>query len=565
MYILKIVIITTLLLQITYAFTIPEIIISEIYRDPFGAESSIGGGLSHEFVELTNLSRKTVSLTNVFITDGNDCDSIVPWISPIPGHEDCIYNKTELLPGQSALILDPDYPAAIKQNSLNRLPIAANTLILSINDKDLGNGLSSDDGLLLFKGTKSRIDTLYFCAADSLYESLQVPVSKVVLSNPANKEGLSVVPSALMRKLVFELCTKGFTPGVYEYMQGAWYAEWETRDVSPVTNTFTAIIMTLYTGTEETLVIPWALFADGMNVKRSALEIVNGFGSVTVINLAQNRTNIFEIDNKYTWNLYNSALVNDKSVIKASEINCRAAPDEPEWFEIVNKSKEDIINIQGYLFGNSESIFLMTNVKKLIMPNEYVVITKDSLQLRKKYPYLHTIIQPPVWHTLDNYKDTLLLLNADSLIIENCAYDSKMFKSWENQSIARTAFGTDSSGPQYWRIQDESNPGLPDFLSVKKVDKMTIGPIPFTPDNDGKDEFCAIYLPFTSAALLSLSIYGFDGKKLKTINIGNATEFFWNGKKDNNQYAPSGPFFVVAEYEKGNKKFKMRCRGILWR
>ena len=88
-----------------------QLIVSEIYRDPPGTEGSLGGGASHEFVELTNLGSDSVALDRLFITNGLEADSIVPMREPLTGHESCLYNAGSIPPGATALLLDSDYRA----------------------------------------------------------------------------------------------------------------------------------------------------------------------------------------------------------------------------------------------------------------------------------------------------------------------------------------------------------------------------------------------------------------------------------------------------------------------
>ncbi|MBN1306947.1 MAG: hypothetical protein JXA18_03455, partial [Chitinispirillaceae bacterium] len=142
----SIAVLTALIMLLTLVVPLPaQLIVSELYRDPLGTESSLGGGASHEFVEITNLGPDSIALDSLFITNGLEADSIVPVRETLPGHEQCLYGGRMIAPGAVALILDPDYRRAIVEDTSRRFLLPAGTLLLQCGDGEFGSsGFAAD-------------------------------------------------------------------------------------------------------------------------------------------------------------------------------------------------------------------------------------------------------------------------------------------------------------------------------------------------------------------------------------------------------------------------------------
>ena len=131
------------------------IIINEIMANPLGGEYEIPGGRSDEFVELYNLQGMgAIDLADCYLSDGHYNDLIIPWPDTIPLKDTDVITGTSLIPeGTYALILDSDY---IDSASVQPYNFPPNTIILTVDDNTLGNGLAvSSDPILLYDPTLS--------------------------------------------------------------------------------------------------------------------------------------------------------------------------------------------------------------------------------------------------------------------------------------------------------------------------------------------------------------------------------------------------------------------------
>ncbi len=58
---------------------------------------------------------------------------------------------------------------------------------------------------------------------------------------------------------------------------------------------------------------------------------------------------------------------------------------------------------------------------------------------------------------------------------------------------------------------------------------MDIGPVPFSPNNDGRDDLLAITLKVPPGNSVTITIYGFDGRQEKQFANNLQSTLLWNG------------------------------------
>ncbi|HUI91197.1 MAG TPA: hypothetical protein VLX68_03015 [Chitinivibrionales bacterium] len=254
------------------------------------------------------------------------------------------------------------------------------------------------------------------------------------------------------------------------------------------------------------------------------------------------------------------------TAIKINEIFPRAQTDCPEWLELANTSGVSI-NIKNWKYGHLDDSCLITATDFFVPANGFVVLTKDMTLFSAKYPATVSVIQPVRWRALDNYHDTLYVWDSSGVLCESAGWDSHWFDSWTDQSLARVSLTVSGLLPEAWVVASKASPGQPNSDAMWRASgaQLDIGPIPFTPNNDGKDDFLSIQLSLPAAATAVVSIYGFDGRKYLDLPTPPSRQFLWNGIAAGGRPAPAGPFFVVAEISENGNKHMIRKKGILWR
>jgi len=131
-------------------------IINEVMYDPRGPESS--AGLYNEAVEIYNPTDTTICLTSWRIKDRYDEDLIIPFpdSSILSSCPSCILSSC-IPPGGFGVILDRDYT---NPSSPDPMPYSfpSGTVLMSVDDAQIGNNLSQNDTLYIINGIGDTID-----------------------------------------------------------------------------------------------------------------------------------------------------------------------------------------------------------------------------------------------------------------------------------------------------------------------------------------------------------------------------------------------------------------------
>jgi hypothetical protein len=254
------------------------------------------------------------------------------------------------------------------------------------------------------------------------------------------------------------------------------------------------------------------------------------------------------------------------SAIRINEIFPRAQTDCPEWLELANRSSASV-NIKNWKYGHLDDSCLITASDFFVPANGFVVLAKDKALFSVKYPATLLVIQPVRWRALDNYYDTVYVWDSSGVLCESAGWDYHWVPSWTDQSLARVSLMISGLLPEAWVVASKASPGQPNSEAAPRASdaSLDIGPIPFTPNNDGKDDYLSIKVNPPAGASVNVSIYGFDGRKYFDVPQPFSPQFLWNGIAAGGRAAPAGPFFVVAEISNNGNKQVIRKKGILWR
>jgi len=125
-----------------------DIVISEIM-----ANTASGQNTTDEYVELCNTSSAAVDIAGWSITDGDDVDTIIAWNEnpykiTAPTDTSLVLDSTAIPGGDCALLLDPSYG-----DGAQPYQIPAQTVILTVGNTAIGQGLSADDAITLYSAT----------------------------------------------------------------------------------------------------------------------------------------------------------------------------------------------------------------------------------------------------------------------------------------------------------------------------------------------------------------------------------------------------------------------------
>jgi len=552
------------------------LVITEIHRDPgVGNKNAIPGGLSHQFVELTNFGSDTFYMRDVFLSNGKVADSIRLFDNPILSHPNCHFTKAYIPPGASAIVLPQNYLTALQDFPSTALPIEPGTIMFTVNHRNLGGNLANDDGIALYKGARNRVDSLIDIAADPETHLSSPTSGKIVLSQRQPK-GVSVIPISLIlgEKSYIVSPFAPMSPGRFEPFVNGLFIEHSVNMISQ-----TAVrcsIAGIFAGSEIGAAA-WSLFSSSRDNGRAEIErgVFNSQNKrflLTFDIVFEQKQYFFEVrfnNQIITHQLDLSPFWASGGMLHITELFPKggASAGQPEWFELKNVSSADI-NLKNWLFGNAKDSAVIITRDFLLSSGNFVVVTKDSAFLRRRYRSVGNIIQPSRWHTLNSFNDTLSIWSPQGAEVDVAVYRSAWFSGWKNSQSLERVF-TDPNIPDSlsWVLCDYPTPGLPGGVSLWRAVKspsLDIGPVPFFPEKSGGDNYLSIRMKAPPEYRAAVKIIGFDGRVLKTIK-GEQEVILWDGVCDGGRAAPPGVIYVVAEFTSGTQRKIIRKKGVLWR
>lgn len=129
-----------------------QLVITEVMANPKGGTGAHSPDDRNEFVEIYNAGRVAVDLYNYTLSDGDATDQIVAWEDSaiLSSNPNLVINSTWLRPGGYAVILDPEYTDSLAVGGyLQPYRFGDSSLILTVGNTTLGNGLSGNDPITL--------------------------------------------------------------------------------------------------------------------------------------------------------------------------------------------------------------------------------------------------------------------------------------------------------------------------------------------------------------------------------------------------------------------------------
>lgn len=251
---------------------------------------------------------------------------------------------------------------------------------------------------------------------------------------------------------------------------------------------------------------------------------------------------------------YNSIVVN--------EIMYNPMTDEPEWFEIYNRS-EDSINISCW----EVSDILSKPVRKKIIqkdlfipPQDYVVIAKDSSFLKYHEGFAGNILIAS-FSSLNNDKDGIVLYDATGKTIDSVFYEDKNLS--KGKSLERIDPDNNSNARDNWSSSLDISGSTPGKINsiFTYVDpgeyksanpEISLTPNPFSPDDDGFEDNLNIQFSLSEPVSgINISIYNSRGALIKELvnnySIAKNGTLIYDGKDGDGNPIKMGIYLMYIE------------------
>jgi len=269
-----------------------------------------------------------------------------------------------------------------------------------------------------------------------------------------------------------------------------------------------------------------------------------------------------------------------------NEIMCAPPPGTSEYVELMNVSGHDI-DIDGWKVSDRPALSGSTNCAvidlghRIVHPLELVVVASDST-IFTLFPYLRESALVAVVGrgsmNLNNDGDDIIVKDAGGEAIDSLAYLS----AWHNPGVA------DPTGRSLEKIRpagssiDARNwstcadplggtPGRQNSIYAEAVPvsaRLSMSPNPFSPDGDGRDDFCVVqYEVPVQVSMVSVRVFDVRGRLIRRLvnnePSGARGSVVWDGRDDERRKARIGPYVILLEAINERRGILETAKGVV--
>ncbi len=567
-----------------------QIVINEVMSNAPGLETGSGSpGDRMEFIELLNLSTsQAVDLKGWTIEDDDASDDLTEWDrnpGDSTGSSTVVSGTTILKAGGFALILDPEY---FEGGEGGWYDIAESTLVITVGNTTLGNGLSGNDPLVLRNSEGDTVSTFGTPGWDddfpqdpgdgiswerfdpsmgdeaanwirsedpagctpgrrnsrSIRINVSIPGSTLVV-DPARPEaggsldltgtvinrGLAATPPFEVRFFLDSNQDGRMGPGEAQRTEGI------NGAIEPGEHLSISARLDLGPSGYYTIGMTAVLAEDGDTTDNTAgVEIMVGDASRRVV---------------------------------VNEVYYNPGDGEEEWVEVYNRSSRTV-DMSNWRLSDNRTTGLLPGHPLLLGEGEYAVLAGDSASLVTSRSYLsgRHIFEVDPFPSLGNRGDTLSLETASGYLSDRVEYSS----GWGGRkgvSLERVNPDELEPGPSGWGSSVDpvgSTPAERNSIfqgAVVSGASLQVSPSVFSPDGDGRDDRAVIryQLPVPRARVRML-VFDVTGRRrrilLDQVESGSEGLVVWDGRDDGGRTLPIGIYVVFMEAIEGYSGYQLR-------
>ncbi len=235
-----------------------------------------------------------------------------------------------------------------------------------------------------------------------------------------------------------------------------------------------------------------------------------------------------------------------------------------EYVEFYNLTA-DSINLGGWKFEDeNKNVNRLFETSFLLPPKEFFVLCSDSTVIRKfdLFDHQYKNILGSSSLGLVNTGELILLKDARGNVIDSVFYrdnwNNKNITSTKGKSLERINPALNSNDPLNWSTSVNSlggTPGKPNSIFAENLIQsasVTVNPNPFSPDNDGFEDFAIInYILTQPIAQVRIKIFDNKGRLVRTLLNNQASgsngSVIFNGLDDDGHVLRMGIYIIFLE------------------
>ena len=262
-------------------------------------------------------------------------------------------------------------------------------------------------------------------------------------------------------------------------------------------------------------------------------------------------------------------VVQQKDIV-LNEILFNPTPTSTDYVELYNNTNFtiDLKNIKianRNTAGQVSSIKTLTTNSYFLAPQRFVVITEDSALVKANYivQNLNAFIIVPTMPSFNDDKSSVLILNAQGVVVDELKYDEKwhfsLITNREGVALERIDYNAPTQSQENWHSASTSvGYGTPTYKNSQyKINDQLQGEITTTPeivspDNDGMDDFATVNYSFPQPGYVAnITIFDAAGRVVRNLQrnalCGIRGSFRWDGLGEKNQQIATGIYIIYTE------------------
>ncbi len=548
-----------------------EIVINEVMSNVKGSDSGIGSpGDRNEFIELYNASDDSIDLSLFSISDLDAVDEIKAWTDTLLIDPDVIFGTTMLPPKSFAVILDPEYTDSGDGNYLQPYDFPQATLIVTIGNTTIGDGLSTRDPVVLIDALEDTISS--YGTPSNQTDSIPCDPGDGI-----SAERISPYVPDHEQSWTASIDTSGSTPGganSYHSLDNliipaTGFTVEPGRIQLGETVTVRVLVQNLTQDTVNGVTVDffcdcnWDSMCQGEEriAQSYSPDPIPPFGCSLDIAIewqpdseGNKRMSAKFADDEKAGVFRMLAVGNPVGEIVINEIMFH--PEKGgEWIELYNRSPFPI-DISGWTLRVGSDEVTLTSSHMVIESEEYLVIAEDKSLFHTVWGNIPSeLMEPDKWVQLANSGDSIALNNKMLFCFDEVVYS---MQSEPGVSLERINPAVASEQTWNWGSSCDYRGGTPGAknsiytASSEERTILTVSPNPFSPNGDGFEErtLIAYELPFYEARI-NLFLYTRTGVRkrcfLQQEDSGKSGHLLWDGRDSDGKMMPIGLYIIFLE------------------